>query len=198
MKSIALSKLSLAAPPKLRSLVVDPAARKDAACCRLTASGARASRQLTRASIERLLHGLTQLATLLPLTELLCLAAGNQSENDAQPWRSGLPARHDRTRSLLGRLLKELKEGRDFDGLIRLHEADIPNWLPVLARRPLKYGLPATLCMSREPLLLVAVEPAAEICCYSPEESVLERIVELAPSIGLPQAADTAVPGTGD
>jgi len=196
MKSIALSKLSLAAPPKLRSLVVDPAARKASACCRLAARGARASRRRSRAVTERLLHGLTRLAQALPLSELLCLADGNQNEDDAQPWLAGLPLRHDRTRSLLGRLLKELKEGRDFDGLIRLHEADIPNWLPVLARRPLKYGLPATLFMSREPVLLIAVEPTSEICCYSPEEPVLERLAALAPTIGLQQAVDTPVAGS--
>ncbi|MCK4301048.1 MAG: hypothetical protein KAX80_16025, partial [Planctomycetes bacterium] len=78
-----------------------------------------------------------------------------------------------------------------FDGLIRLHETDIPLWLPVLARRPLKYGLPATLCMSREPLLLVAVEPAGEICCYSNDASVLERVAELAPTIGLEAAGES-------
>ncbi len=191
MKSIALTKLSLAAPPKLRDLVMDPSARTGAPCCRLVASGLKGSRRRTRTVTERLLRGLTQLAAALPLTELLCLADGNQDENNAQPWLGGLPTRHDRTRSLLGRLLKQLKEGPAFDGLIRLHETDIPLWLPVLARRPLKYGLPATLCMSREPLLLVAVEPAGEICCYSNDASVLERVAELAPTIGLEAAGES-------
>ena len=198
MKSIALTKLSLAAPAKLRDLVMNPSARGAAACCRLAPGGARASRRLTRASIERLLHGLTQLAQDLPLSELLCLTDGNQNENDPQPWLAGLPARHDRTRSLLGRLLKQLKEGPTFDGLIRLHEADISDCLPVLARRPLKHSLPAVLCMSREPLLLISVEPAGEIRCYSPEADVLERIAGLAPAIGLHHATEVLAEGTDD
>ena len=190
MKSIALTKLSLAAPAKLRDLVMDPSGRTGAPCCRLVPSGPKGSRRQTRTATDRLLRGLSQLAAALPLTELLCVTDGNQDEENAQPWLAGLPTRHDRTRSLLGRLLKQLKEAPAFDGLIRLHQADIPVWLPVLARRPLKYGLPATLCMSREPVVLIAIEPAGEICCYSTNESVLEHIAELAPTIGLEAAGE--------
>lgn len=194
MKSIALAKLSLAAPPKLRALLLDPSARASAPCCRLLPAGLREQARRTRSATEGLLRGLVRLTQALPITELLCFVDGNQDEDQARPWLAGLPTRRDRTRSLLGRLLKELKEGQNFDGLIRLHQPDIPRWLPVLARRALKHGLAATLCASREPLLLIAVEPAGELRCYSPEEAVLEQLGQLAPSVGLQAASPSPTP----
>ena len=191
MKSIALTKLSLAAPPKLRDLVLDPAQRARGPCYLLRPAGSAPTRRPGRTAIGRLLNGLVGLAAALPLTELLCLPEGNQDEENAQRWLDGLPRRRDRTRSMLGRLLKELKEGQDFAGLIRLHQADIPQWLPVLARRALKHGAGATLCMSREPLLLLTVEPAGEIRCFSPDQAVLQRVAELALMAGLESAEMT-------
>ena len=135
MKSIALTKLSLALPPQLRDLVMDPAARAAAPCCRLLPA---AHRRVQRLAIDHLVQALTGLVAGLALPELLCLVDGNQDESSARPWLAGLPARHDRTRALLGLLLKELKEPQTFDGLIRLHEPDFARWLPALARRALK------------------------------------------------------------
>ena len=198
MKSIDLAKLPLAAPPRLRELLLDPSKRTSASCCRLVPVGVREQGRLNRPATDRLLQGLLQLTQALGLTELLCFVDGNQAEDRAQPWLAGLPPRRDRIRSLLGRLLKELKEGQNFDGLIRLHQPDIPRWLPVLARRALKHSLPATLCVSREPLLLIAVEPAGELRCYSPEEAVLEQVAALAPAAGLQAATlNPAVPHPG-
>jgi hypothetical protein len=183
MKSIPLTKLSLALPPKLRDLVMDPSVRTAAPCCRLLPS--KADRRSHRLAIDRLVQAFVGLVAGLDLPELLCLVDGNQDESRAQPWLAGLPARHDRTHALLGLLLKGMKEPQSFDGLIRLHEPDFAQWLPVLARRALKYGLPATLCLVREPALLVTVEPTGELRCYSPDEPVRRRIGELAPSLGL-------------
>ena len=191
MKSIALAKLSLAIPPQLRDLVMDPAARAAAPCCRLLPTGAADSRQ-RRLVTERLVQALTALVAGLGLPELLCLVDGNQDESQARPWLTGLPTRRDRTRALLGLLLKELKEPQTFNGLIRLHEPDFARWLPALARRALKHGLPATLCLVREPALLLTVEPTGELRCYSPDEPVRRRIAELAPSLGLDVAPQSA------
>jgi len=194
MKSIDLSKLSLAAPPKLRELVLDPSQRSQAPCCVLRPAGVVSAGRPNRSTVESLVRGLVQLGATLPLTELLCVADGNQDEEHARPWVEGLPSRRDRTRSLLGRLLRALKEGQDFAGLIRLHEPDIPQWLPALARRPLKHGVSATLFMSKDPLLLLAVESAGEVRCYSPEEAVLQQVAELAPMAGL-EPAEMAAAG---
>ena len=183
MKSIALTKLSLALPPRLRDLVMDPVARTTAPCCRLLPTGAQ--RGPRRLATDRLAQAFTGLVIGLGLPELLCLVDGNQDEGRARPWLWGLPARHDRTRALLGLLHKGMKEPQDFDGLIRLYEPDFAQWLPALARRPLKYGLRATLCLVREPTLLLTVEPTGELRCYSPDEPVRQRIAELAPSLGL-------------
>jgi hypothetical protein len=196
MKSIALTKLSLAMPARLRDLVMDPAARSAAPCCRLLPTGATTRRQ-RRLVTDRLVQALSGLVAGLALPELLCLVDGNQDESRARPWLAGLPARHDRTRALLGLLLKGLKEPQNFDGLIRLHEPDFAQWLPVLARRPLKYGLPATLCLVREPALLLTVEPVGELRCYSPEEPVRQRIAELAPALGLEVGPQSASASTG-
>ena len=190
MKSIALTKLSIAIPPQLRDLVMDPAARTAAPCCRLLPAGAH--RRSHRLAIDHLVQALTGLVAGLALPELLCLVDGNQDESRARPWLAGLPTRRDRTRALLGLLLKELKEPQNFDGLIRLHEPDFARWLPALARRALKHGLPATLCLVHEPALLVTVEPTGELRCYSPDEPVRRRIAELAPSLGLVVAPQSA------
>jgi len=195
MKSIALSKLSLALPPQLRDLVMDPAARAAAPCCRLQA--AKTVRRSQRLAMDHLVEGLIGLVGALKLPELLCLVDGNQDESHVQPWLAGLPAHHDRTRALLGLLLKELKEPQDFDGLIRLHELDFAQWLPALARRTLKHGLPATLCLSREPALLVTVEPTGELRCYSPDEALRQRIAQLAPSLGLEVASQAPSTSAG-
>lgn len=195
MKSIALTKLSLALPPRLRDLVMDPAARTTAPCCRLLPTGA--ERRPRRLAVEQLVQAFTGLVAGLGLPELLCLVDGNQAEGRARPWLWGLPARHDRTRALLGLLLKGMKEPQDFDGLIRLYEPDFAQWLPVLARRPLKHGLAATLCLVREPALLLTVEPTGELRCYSPDEPVRQRVAELAPSLGLTVAPQSAGASAG-
>jgi len=181
MKSIDLTKLSLAAPPKLRDLVMNPASRDQAQAVCLAAAGPKAGSR----RVAQLVGAGTQLVAALGIAELLCVVDGNQDEQSARPWVEGLPGKRDRTRSLIGRLLRELGEGQNFAGLIRLGDEDISLWLPALARRAVKYQLPATLCMSKEPPVLVSFTPAGVICCYSPEPSVLERIAELAPSIGL-------------
>jgi hypothetical protein len=181
MKSIDLSKLSLAAPPKLRDTVMDPDTRTQTPVISLAVAGGRTGKQ----AVARLVSAGSELVGSLGIGELLCSVDGNQDEKNARAWVDGLPAKRDRTRSLLGRLMKELKERHDFAGLIRLQEDDIALWLPALARRAVKYELPATLCMSREPLLLVTFEPAGVICCYSPEEDVLKQVKEVAPSLGL-------------